>query len=232
MKYDPMRDRVLKELSFDIKDGERIGIVGRTGSGKSTTINAIFRLTEICGGSVFISNLKIQDLYIKDLRRSISIIPQEPIVFRGTIRSNLDPFNECSDDELREALRASNMLDVVNELPQGIDAEVTEGGGNLSVGQRQLLCLTRVCLRKDRRILILDEATSALDPVTDQAVQKALREVFNRHTVLTIAHRLDTIIDYDKIMVLNAGTLMEFDSVPNLLKKPDGLFRQMYEGSH
>jgi ABC-type multidrug transport system fused ATPase/permease subunit len=231
MKYDPMRDFVLRKLTCAIKDKERIGIVGRTGAGKSTLINAIFRLTELHSGDVKVSGYNIRDLDIKDLRRSLSIIPQEPVVFRGSVRSNVDPFGEFSEEELHEALKASNMYDAIMELPSGLDTEIAEGGGNLSLGQRQLLCLTRVCLRKERRILILDEATSALDPVTDQTIQKTLREVFNQHSILTIAHRLDTIIDYDKILVLNHGKLLEFDTVPNLLKKEGGAFRQMYEGA-
>jgi ABC-type multidrug transport system fused ATPase/permease subunit len=231
MKYDPNSSPVLKGLSFSIKQGERIGIVGITGSGKSATVNAMFRLNETCAGSIHIGDLKIQDLFIKDLRRSISIIPQEPIVFRGTVRSNLDPFNQSTESELLEALRDAGMLDVVMQLPGGLDAELSEGGGNLSVGQRQLLCLARVCLRKDRLILVLDEATSALDPATDQVVQTALRRVFGRHTVLTIAHRLDTIIDYVRIMVLDSGKLVECDSAENLLNKPAGIFKQMYEGA-
>jgi len=232
MAYDPHKGLVLKKLSAEFKAGERIGICGRTGSGKSSLINAIFRLTEICNGTIHIDDLNTRALYMKDLRKSISIIPQEPVVFRGTIRSNLDPFHEHTDEELKTALRSSHLLDAIMAMPGGLDAEVSEGGSNMSVGQRQLLCLTRVVLRKDRRILVLDEATSALDPVTDQMIQKTIREEFNDHTILTIAHRLQTIIDYDKILVLGHGEVLEFDSVPNLMANPYGQFRAMYEAGN
>jgi ABC-type multidrug transport system fused ATPase/permease subunit len=153
------------------------------------------------------------------------------VVFRGTIRSNLDPFSEHSDAELEEALKASHMWGYVQALPLGLDSEVAEGGGNLSLGQKQLICLTRVVLRKERRILVLDEATSALDPVTDQLMQDSVRAVFNQHTILTIAHRLDTIIDYDKVLVLGHGEKLEFGRVDELLKIENGHFYKMYHGN-
>jgi len=230
MAYDVSKGLVLKKVSASIAAKERIGIVGRTGSGKSSLVQALFRLTELSGGQIKIDGLKTKDCLLTDLRRSLSIIPQEPVVFRGTIRSNLDPFNEHKDEELIEALKASHMWDYVSQLPGALNCGVAEGGGNMSVGQKQLICLTRVVLRKERRILVLDEATSALDPVTDQLMQESVREVFNNHTILTIAHRLDTIIDYDKILVLGHGEKLEFGTVKELLAKEGGAFRKMYEG--
>jgi len=232
MAYDPQKGLVLKNLSVNFPAGKRIGIVGRTGSGKSSTVNALFRLTEISAGRISIDGLNVRNLFIKDLRRCLSIIPQEPVVFRGTIRSNLDPFQEHTDEELKDALVASHLWESVQNMSGGLDSEVAEGGSNMSVGQRQLLCLTRVVLRKDRRVLVLDEATSALDPVTDQVIQKTLRQVFDRHTVLTIAHRLDTIIDYDRILVLGRGERIEYGEVADLLANPLGVFRAMYSGPH
>jgi len=227
--YDPMKEMVLKNVGFKVREGERIGIVGRTGSGKSSLLNSIFRLMELSKGKIEIDGLNIRELEIKKLREALCIIPQEPVLFKGTFRTNLDPFNEYTDEELWKALELSHMKDYIEHQPNHLDTEIVEGGQNISIGQKQLLCLTRVILKKNCKILVLDEATSALDPHTDKLIQQSIREVFKTQTILTIAHRLDTIRDYDKILVLHFGELMEFDSVDNLLKVEGGYFRTLYE---
>jgi ABC-type multidrug transport system fused ATPase/permease subunit len=227
--YDPMKEMVLKNVTVNVQAGERVGIVGRTGSGKTSLLNSIFRLMELIKGKIEIDGLNIRELDIRQLREALCIIPQEPVLFKGTFRSNLDPFGEYTDEELWNALELSHMKEYVMNTPDQLNTEIVEGGQNISIGQKQLLCLTRVILKKNCKILVLDEATSALDPHTDQLIQESIRNVFKTQTILTIAHRLDTIKDYDKIMVLHFGELMEYDSVDNLLQKENGYFRALYE---
>jgi ABC-type multidrug transport system fused ATPase/permease subunit len=227
--YDPMKELVLKNVSLTVKGGERVGIVGRTGSGKTSLLNTLFRLMELQKGEITIDKYNIRKLDLKKLREALCIIPQEPVLFKGTFRSNLDPFGDYTDEELWNALELSYMKDYIMATPHKLETEVVEGGQNISIGQKQLLCLTRVILKKNCRILILDEATSALDPHTDQLIQDAIRKVFKTQTILTIAHRLDTIKDYDKILVLHFGELMEYDTVDNLLANEKGYFRALYD---
>lgn len=216
---------VLKFLNFHIKSKEKVGVVGRTGAGKSSIIAALFRMTE-CSGSITIDGVDTKQLGLHDLRRKIAIIPQEPILFSGTIRRNLDPFNECSDQQLWNALDAVQLKHVVNGLKGGLDSDLTEGGSNFSVGQRQLICLARAILRENR-ILVLDEATANVDPKTDALIQQTIRRVFAHCTILTIAHRLNTIMDSDRVLVLDAGCIVEFDEPLVLLQNPDGFFCSM-----
>jgi ABC-type multidrug transport system fused ATPase/permease subunit len=227
--YDPMKEMVLKNVSVSVQAHERIGIVGRTGSGKTSLLNSIFRLMEVLKGSIEIDGLDVRQLPLKELREGLCIIPQEPVLFKGNFRTNLDPFNEYTEEELWDALEKSHMKDYVSSFPKKLETEIVEGGQNISIGQKQLLCLTRVILKKNCRILVLDEATSALDPHTDQLIQESIRNAFKTQTILTIAHRLDTIKDYDKILVLHYGELVEFDTVPNLLSKEQGYFKTLYE---
>nr|AFI71925.1 FI19719p1 [Drosophila melanogaster] len=212
---DPKADRVLKSLNFIIMPREKIGIVGRTGAGKSSLINALFRLS-YNEGSLVIDNTDILGIGLHDLRSKISIIPQEPVLFSGTLRCNLDPFEQYADEKLWEALEEVHLKDEVSELPNGLESVVAEGGSNYSVGQRQLVCLARAILRENR-ILVMDEATANVDPQTDALIQSTIRRKFRDCTVLTIAHRLNTIIDSDRVMVLDAGTLVEFGSPFELL---------------
>ncbi|EDV54484.1 probable multidrug resistance-associated protein lethal(2)03659 [Drosophila erecta] len=212
---DPKADRVLKSLDFIIKPREKIGIVGRTGAGKSSLINALFRLS-YNDGSLVIDSTDIAGIGLHDLRSKISIIPQEPVLFSGTLRYNLDPFEQYADEKLWEALEEVHLKDEVSELPNGLESVVAEGGANYSVGQRQLVCLARAILRENR-ILVMDEATANVDPQTDALIQSTIRRKFRDCTVLTIAHRLNTVIDSDRIMVLDAGTLVEFGSPFELL---------------
>nr|XP_009665672.1 PREDICTED: multidrug resistance-associated protein 4 isoform X2 [Struthio camelus australis] len=218
---------VLRHLSVLIKPKEKVGIVGRTGAGKSSLIAALFRLAEP-EGRIWIDKYLTSELGLHDLRKKISIIPQEPVLFTGTMRKNLDPFNEYTDEELWNVLEEVQLKEVVEDLPNKMETQLAESGSNFSVGQRQLVCLARAVLKKNR-ILIIDEATANVDPRTDEFIQKTIREKFAQCTVLTIAHRLNTIIDSDKIMVLDAGRLKEYDEPYILLQEKDGLFYKMVQ---
>lgn len=219
---------VLKEIQIQIEDGERVGVIGRTGSGKSTLASAIFRLLEASEGSLMIGDVDICKLGLHQLRRAIVVLPQEPIVFSGTLRFNLDPFGLHSDVELWQALDACQMRTFAQKDVKALDLVVKEGGRNLSMGQRQLLCLCRAILRK-AKIVILDEATANVDALTDSVVQKAIRENFPSSTILAIAHRLETIAEMDRIMVLENGDVAEFDTPGNLLKDPNSLYFQLLQ---
>ncbi|XP_061290380.1 ATP-binding cassette sub-family C member 4-like [Bos javanicus] len=226
-KYSSDGPLVLKDLTTDIKPGEKVGIVGRTGAGKSSFIAALFRLSEP-EGRVWIDKILITEIGLHDLRKKMSIIPQDPIVFTGTMRKNLDPFNKHTDEELWNVLEEVQLKEIIEELPDKMDTELVESGSNLSVGQKQLVCLARNILRKNQ-ILIIDEATAHVDPSTDELIQKKIREKFAQCTVLTIAHRLSTIIDSDRIMVLDSGRLEEYDEPYVLLQNRDGLFYKMVQ---
>lgn len=216
---------VLRGVSFDVFPQEKIGIVGRTGAGKSSLVSVLFRLVEP-EGCITIDGIEISKLGLHDVRGKISIIPQDPVLFSGTIRNNLDPFNQYPDDKLWESLQESNLAVAVQSMPGNLDANITEGGSNLSVGQRQLLCLARALLKKNR-ILVCDEATANVDLETDELIQKTIKSKFQDCTVLTVAHRLNTIIDMDKILVMDAGQVVEFDEPHILLKNPQGVFYSM-----
>ncbi|VEN61108.1 unnamed protein product [Callosobruchus maculatus] len=222
LQYTPEEPFVLKKVTFVIQPKEKVGIVGRTGAGKSSLIQALFRLAHI-EGSILIDNVNTKTVPLKRLRSSISIIPQEPVLFSGTFRRNLDPFDEYKDEALWNALEEVELKSMVAELPSGLNHPVTEGGGNLSVGQRQLVCLARAILRNNK-ILVMDEATSNVDPQTDALIQKTIRKTFHDCTVLTIAHRLHTVMDSDKILVMDAGRSVEFDHPHLLLQDEESIF--------
>ncbi|XP_045924008.1 ATP-binding cassette sub-family C member 3 isoform X3 [Micropterus dolomieu] len=225
VRYREGLDLVLKKLSLSVKGGEKIGIVGRTGAGKSSMTLCLFRLLEAAAGEITIDEVKISEIGLHDLRSQLTIIPQEPVLFSGTLRMNLDPFERYSDDELWKALEHSHLHRFVSNQPAKLDLECSEGGENLSVGQRQLVCLARALLRKTR-ILILDEATAAIDLETDDLIQSTIRTQFEDCTVFTIAHRLNTILDYTRVLVLDKGQVAEFDTPSNLLSKR-GIFYGM-----
>lgn len=218
VRYRPGLDLVLHGISCDIDTTEKIGIVGRTGAGKSSLTNCLFRIIEAAEGRILIDDIDISTIGLHDLRNRLTIIPQDPVLFSGTLRMNLDPFNRFSDEEIWRVLELSHLKGYVAGLQEGLQHEVAEGGENLSVGQRQLLCLARALLRKSR-ILILDEATAAVDLETDDLIQNTIRKEFSHCTVLTIAHRLHSIMDSSRVMVLSAGKIVEFDSPGNLLEK-------------
>uniref|UniRef100_A0A8C2XL45 Canalicular multispecific organic anion transporter 1 n=1 Tax=Cyclopterus lumpus TaxID=8103 RepID=A0A8C2XL45_CYCLU len=218
VRYRPGLDLVLHGITCDIDSTEKIGIVGRTGAGKSSLTNCLFRIIEASEGRILIDNVDISTIGLHDLRSRLTIIPQDPVLFSGTLRMNLDPFDKFSDEDIWRVLELSHLKDYVAGLQEGLQHEVAEGGENLSVGQRQLLCLARALLRKSR-ILILDEATAAVDLETDDLIQNTIREEFSHCTVLTIAHRLHSIMDSSRVMVLDAGKIVEFDSPSNLLQQ-------------
>lgn len=227
LKYDDNSDAILKSLNMSIASGEKIGIVGRTGAGKSSIIQAIFRLG-VNEGVIKIDDVDISKIGLHDLRNSISIIPQDPILFSGTMRDNLDPFQKKTDDELWRALDQVELQTVVRMLANGLDCKMYDGGSNFSMGQRQLVCLARAILRNNK-ILILDEATANVDAETDKFIQRTIREKFEKCTVLTIAHRLHTVMDSDRVLVMDAGEIVEFDHAHNLLKSNDGYLRKLVD---
>ncbi|KAE9540068.1 hypothetical protein AGLY_005320 [Aphis glycines] len=227
LRYSLDTAHVLKNLNIQIQAMEKIGIVGRTGAGKSSLIGALFRLA-LNEGNITIDGIEIHELGLHDLRSKISIIPQEPILFTGSMRKNLDPLNEHPDHALWNALEEVELKTIVEDLPDGLNSKMSEGGSNFSVGQRQLVCLARAIVRSNK-LLVLDEATANVDSQTDALIQNTIRNKFRSCTVLTIAHRLNTVMDSDRVLVMDAGTVVEFDHPYNLLKNKDGFFYKMVE---
>nr|CAD7259044.1 unnamed protein product [Timema shepardi] len=226
MKYVETDPQVLKDLNITIRPSEKVGIVGRTGAGKSSLISALFRLARV-EGTIRIDGVDTKDICLQDLRSRISIIPQDPVLFSGTLRENLDPFDHFSDFDLWNALDDVELKDSYDS-GDGLRSKVTEGGSNFSVGQRQLICLARAILRNNK-ILMLDEATANVDPQTDALIQKTIRLKFADCTVLTVAHRLNTIMDSDKVLVMDAGRMVEFDHPYLLLQNRNGHFSKMVQ---
>uniref|UniRef100_A0A4W6BR66 Multidrug resistance-associated protein 4 n=1 Tax=Lates calcarifer TaxID=8187 RepID=A0A4W6BR66_LATCA len=218
---------VLQDLKAMFRPKEKVGIVGRTGAGKSSLVSALFRLAEP-QGKIYIDGVLTSEIGLHDLRQKMSIIPQDPVLFTGSMRKNLDPFNQHTDEELWNALQEVQLKSVVEELPGKLETVLAESGSNFSVGQRQLVCLARAILRKNR-ILIIDEATANVDPRTDELIQKTIRDKFRECTVLTIAHRLNTIIDSDRILVLDAGKIHAYDEPYTLLQDPECVFYKMVQ---
>uniref|UniRef100_A0A674EY39 Multidrug resistance-associated protein 4 n=1 Tax=Salmo trutta TaxID=8032 RepID=A0A674EY39_SALTR len=219
---------VLKDIKVMFRPKEKVGIVGRTGAGKSSLASALFRLAEP-EGRIYIDGVLTSEIGLHDLRQKMSIIPQDPVLFTGTMRKNLDPFHQHTDEDLWNALQEVQLKSVVEELPNKMETVLAESGSNFSVGQRQLVCLARAVLRKNR-ILIIDEATANVDPRTDELIQKTIRDKFRECTVLTIAHRLNTIIDSDRILVLGAGMIQEFDEPYVLLQNHESaLYRTVQQ---
>uniref|UniRef100_A0AAX7THM5 Multidrug resistance-associated protein 4 n=1 Tax=Astatotilapia calliptera TaxID=8154 RepID=A0AAX7THM5_ASTCA len=225
--YDTDGPPVLKEISATFHAKEKVGIVGRTGAWKSSLVSAIFRLAEP-QGKIYIDGVVTSEIGLHDLRQKMSIIPQDPVLFTDSVRKNLDPFNQHTDEDLWKALEEVQLKSVVEELPGKLEAVLAESGSNFSVGQRQLVCLARAILRKNR-ILIIDEATANVDPRTDELIQKTIRDKFKECTVITIAHRLNTIIDSDRIFVLESGTIQEFDHPFTLLQNKEGALYRMVQ---
>ena len=226
IKYSSSSGAVLKNISFSVNSKEKIGVVGRTGAGKSTITYSLFRLLEASRGKITIDGLDISELGLYDLRSRLAIIPQDPVLFSGTIRTNLDPFNQYDDQNIWRVLESCNLKPAISKLQDGLESKVDANGENFSTGQRQLVCLARAMLRNPR-VLVMDEATANVDMVSDELIQKALRQDFKESTIFTIAHRLNTVMDYDKILVLDKGEISEYDTPNNLLLKETGLFVDM-----
>uniref|UniRef100_A0A0L8GHH2 ABC-type glutathione-S-conjugate transporter n=1 Tax=Octopus bimaculoides TaxID=37653 RepID=A0A0L8GHH2_OCTBM len=229
-RYRSGLDLVLKGISCTIKPKEKMGIVGRTGAGKSSLTLSLFRIIEADKGCIVIDGHNIANMGLHDLRTKLTILPQDPLIFSGTLRMNLDPLDNYEDNQLWTSLELAHLKRFVETLPNGLAYECGEGGQNLSIGQRQLVCLARALLRKTK-VLVLDEATAAVDMETDDLIQKTIRSEFKDCTILTIAHRLHTVIDYDKIMVLDNGVICEFDSPKHLLKNKNSIFYGMAKNS-
>jgi ATP-binding cassette subfamily C (CFTR/MRP) protein 4 len=225
LRYSKDLPHVLKDINLTIEPGEHVGVVGRTGAGKSSLISVLFRLVEP-EGKIIIDGVDTKTLGLHELREKISIIPQDPSLFSGSIRKNLDPFNEYDDHKIWQVLGEANLSPTIKNMTGELDALVSEGGSNLSVGQRQLLCLARSLL-KNNKILVLDEATANVDQETDFQIQKTIKSKFSDMTVITVAHRLNTIIDMDKVVVMDAGSVVEFDSPYILLRNQSGVFHSM-----
>ncbi|KAH3686130.1 hypothetical protein WICPIJ_002894 [Wickerhamomyces pijperi] len=226
-RYREGLDLVLKNINLKINPREKIGIVGRTGAGKSSLTLALYRIIEAAEGQIVIDGIPTSQVGLQDLRHSLSIIPQDSQVFEGTLRENIDPTNQFTDEQIWKALELSHLKDHVSSMEddtnKGLNVKLSESGSNLSVGQRQLMCLARALLIPSN-ILVLDEATAAVDVETDKVLQETIRTEFKDRTILTIAHRLNTIMDSDRIIVLDKGEVKEFDSPENLLKNPEGIF--------
>lgn len=229
-RYAKNLDVVLDNISFSVNPGEKVGVVGRTGAGKSSLVLAIFRMISLSEGQIFIDEVDTKKLRLVDLRQNLSIIPQDSHMFEGTVRENLDPFAEHSDERLWRVLELSNLKETVERLDggQGLESPVSEGGGNFSAGQKQLICLGRALLNPSK-VLLLDEATAAVDVQTDKIIQETIRREFKEKTIITIAHRLNTVMDSDRILVLDHGEVKEYDAPETLLQKPDSLFKGMCE---
>jgi len=258
--YAPDLDPVLKGLSFTVEKNQRIGVVGRTGAGKSSLTLTLFRFLEAREGSIYIDGIDVSKINLHDLRSRLAIIPQDPVLFSGTVRSNLDAFNNHTDAELYDALERVHLIrstgtasrdepnsalapgsrsgtatpataaDTNTNIFRSLSSRISEGGLNLSQGQRQLLCLARAIVSRPK-IMVLDEATSAVDMATDVLIQRSIREEFQDSTLIVIAHRLSTIADFDRILVMDDGKAAEFDTPGTLLSKEKGIFRGMVEQS-
>ncbi|KAJ8452736.1 hypothetical protein Cgig2_005072 [Carnegiea gigantea] len=226
IRYRPDAPLVLRGISCTFEGGDKIGIVGRTGSGKTTLIGALFRLVEPAGGKIIVDDVDLCSIGLHDLRSRFGIIPQDPTLFNGTVRFNLDPLGQHTAEEIWEVLGKCQLKEAVQEKEQGLDSLVVEDGSNWSMGQRQLFCLGRALLRRSR-VLVLDEATASIDNATDMILQKTIRTEFADCTVITVAHRIPTVMDCTKVLAISDGKLMEYDEPVKLMKKEGSLFGQL-----
>ena len=234
VKYRNNLDYILKDINLNINFGEKICVVGRTGSGKSTIILCLFRLIETSKGKIYINKKNIKDMPLKILRRNLGIVPQEPKIFSGSLKFNLDPMRKYSDFEINNAIREVGLFKLMKEngrdIRKKLNMKLKENGGNLSLGEKQLICLARIFLRKNK-IVVMDEATSNIDNKTDNLIQNAVDKIFKNSTLITIAHKIPDLSKYNRIMVLDSGHLIEFDTPENLLKNKKGVFKQLYENN-
>ena len=229
VRYRPGTEIVLKKINFHIQPGEKVGVCGRTGSGKSTICLCLFRILEAEEGQIFIDNVDISTIGLDLLRSNLTIIPQDPCLLEGTLKYNIDPFNKNENEDIVKILKDIG-FEYTESDDKILDKMIEQGGSNLSVGQKQLVCIARALLRKSK-IVVMDEATANIDMNTEQIIQKALNLVLENSTVITVAHRIKTIINYDKILVLDSGEVKEFDSPSNLLKDENSLFHELFTKS-
>jgi len=228
VRYRAGLDLVLKGINCTIEGGEKIGVVGRTGAGKSSLMLALFNLVEPATGRIVIDGEDLVKMGLEDLRSRITIMPQDAVLFAGTIRSNIDPFNKYKEQVLWNALETAHLKATIQSLEGGLDAKIQEGGDNFSVGQRQLVCLARAVLRKTQ-VLVLDEATAACDHETDALIQKTIRTDFSEYTVLCIAHRISTVMSNDTVVVIGEGNVLEKGAPQELRMKKGSLFKRLAE---
>ena len=228
MRYRPELPLALRGVSFSLVPGEKVGIVGRSGSGKTSLISVLFRLNSIESGSIHVSGVDIGQLPLSSLRSALSIIPQESILFAGTLRENFDPEAKYSDQAIWDAINAAGLTELIQSLPEGLETELKENASGFSVGQLQLLCLARALLKR-ARVLVMDEATASTDADTDAKIQATIKTKLTHATVLSIAHRLHSVIEFDKVLVMDAGRVAEFDSPAALLDNPSSIFSSMVD---
>ena len=231
MKYRPNTEIVLKNLNFVIQGQEKVGIVGRTGSGKSTITLCLFRILEATEGKILIDGVDISTLGLEILRHNLTIIPQDPALMEGSLRYNIDPLEKSEDNEIIKVMQKIGFDYIIKRDKEGLNQEIAEGGSNLSVGEKQLICITRAILRKSK-IIIMDEATASIDYKTEEIIQKAVNEILKDSTFITIAHRIKTILNYDRILTLDNGKIVDFDTPKNLLNDKKSLFYELYSKSN
>ena len=221
---------VLKNINFHLKPGEHLGVVGRTGSGKSTISLCLFRILEAYSGKIYIDGVDISKVGLKKLRESITIIPQDSTLMDGTLRYNIDPVQAYTDKEIIHVMKKIGFDYIISLNKDGLEMNISENGNNLSIGEKQLICITRAILRKSK-IIVLDEATASIDYKTEEIIQKALNEILSNSTMISIAHRIKTVMNADKILVLENGEIIEFDSPKNLLNNKSSYFYDFYSKS-
>ena len=241
VQYRPETEIVLKNLNFEIRPKEKIGIVGRTGSGKSTIALCLFRILEAKEGNIYIDDVDISQIGLKKLRSNITIIPQDPTLMEGSLKFNIDPLNNHTELEIESVMReigfwyiCERNLEENKNKPdneKGLNMIITENGGNISIGERQLICITRAILRKSK-IIVMDEATASIDVNTENIIQKAISNLLNDSTILTIAHRIKTVINSDRILVLDNGEVVEFDKPKTLLENKNSMFYEFYNNAN
>ena len=230
VKYRNDTEIVLKNINFHLKPGEHLGVVGRTGSGKSTISLCLFRILEAFSGKIYIDGVDISRVGLQKLRESITIIPQDSTLMDGTLRYNIDPINNYTDEEIKNVMKKIEFDYIITLNKDGLDQKISENGNNLSIGEKQLICITRAILRKSK-IIVLDEATASIDYKNEEIIQKALNELLSHSTMISIAHRIKTVMNADKILVLENGEIIEFDTPQNLLNNKNSYFYDFYSKS-